>query len=233
MSKKLVFIENDQPVTTSLKVADTFDKKHFHVVRDIRDLIEQIGNESKNGLVKMFDEASYVDKKGEQRPMYYMNRDGFTLLAMGFTGKKALEFKIKYIDAFNRMEEKLNEILKDRANRWIETRQHGKETRKKATEIYYNFALYAQNQGDTREIGKIISAVTIPCNLAAGLPMKNGRDEATVHQLNCLDLIEGMVAKVIDDGVADGLPYTQIEAIARQQIRSFLSVTFQSPKLLK
>ena len=63
--------------------------------------------------------------------------------------------------------------------------------------------------------------------------MKNGRDEATVHQLNCLDLIEGMVAKVIDDGVADGLPYTQIEAIARQQIRSFLSVTFQSPKLLK
>ena len=232
MSKKLVFIENDQPVTTSLKVADTFDKPHKDVMKSVRKLLDEIDG-GKISPVKMFDEASYVDKKGEQRPMYYMNRDGFTLLAMGFTGKKALEFKIKYIDAFNRMEEKLNEILKDRANRWIETRQHGKETRKKATEIYYNFALYAQNQGDTREIGKIISAVTIPCNLAAGLPMKNGRDEATVHQLNCLDLIEGMVAKVIDDGVADGLPYTQIEAIARQQIRSFLSVTFQSPKLLK
>lgn len=41
--------------------------------------------------------------------MYIMNRDGFSLLAMGFTGKKALEWKLKYINAFNEMERQLRE----------------------------------------------------------------------------------------------------------------------------
>ena len=63
MSKKLAFIQNNQALTTSLKVAETFDKNHAHVMRDIRDLISQVGNESKIGLVKMFEESSYTDKK--------------------------------------------------------------------------------------------------------------------------------------------------------------------------
>lgn len=106
----LVKIENNQAVTTSLKVAKHFkDGRHFHVVRDIKRLIEQISDQSKFGLVKMFVESSYVDKKGETRPMYLMNRDGFTLLVMGYEGKEAMQFKLKYIEAFNAMEAKLKE----------------------------------------------------------------------------------------------------------------------------
>src|SRR5690554_5793386 len=76
----------------------------------------------------MFHEDTY-ENRGKQYPMYYMNRDGFTLLAMGFTGKKALEFKLKYIEAFNRMEQQLKELNQPsymiddpikRAEKWIE-----------------------------------------------------------------------------------------------------------------
>ena len=106
---KLVILHSNQPVTTSLKVAEVFEKEHKNVIRDIRKLIAD-ANQLKIEPVKMFDESTYIDKKNEQRPMYYMNRDGFTLLAMGFTGEKALRFKLAYINAFNRMEEELKTI---------------------------------------------------------------------------------------------------------------------------
>ena len=107
MSKKLVTVENNQPVTTSLKIAEVFGKEHFHVIRDIRGLINQMKGVSKIGDTPMFQETTYIhEQNGQTYPMYYLNRDGFTLLAMGFTGKKALEFKLKYINAFNEMEKK-------------------------------------------------------------------------------------------------------------------------------
>lgn len=100
----LVIMHDKQAVTTSLILAEAFEKEHSKVIRSI----EQKINGAKNGLVKnMFAEATYLDKKGEQRKMYYLNRDGFTFIAMGFTGRKADEFKLKYIDAFNRMEEQI------------------------------------------------------------------------------------------------------------------------------
>lgn len=103
---ELVIMHDQQAVTTSLILAEAFEKEHSKVIRSI----EQKINGAKNGLVKnMFAEATYLDKKGEQRKMYYLNRDGFTFIAMGFTGRKADEFKLKYIDAFNRMEERIKQ----------------------------------------------------------------------------------------------------------------------------
>lgn len=57
----------------------------------------------------MFVEDIYVNKRGQEQPMFYINRDGFSLLVMGFTGDKALQFKLKYIDAFNQMEKQLQQ----------------------------------------------------------------------------------------------------------------------------
>lgn len=96
----LINIKNDEAVTTSLQVAEYFHKRHDRVLRAIDNLL---GDLPKNGVVR-FNPSQYKDAKGEKRKMYYMNRDGFSLLAMGFTGKKALEWKIKYIEAFNQME---------------------------------------------------------------------------------------------------------------------------------
>lgn len=58
-------------------------------------------------LLKMFIKNNYIDTKGRTQYEYLINRDGFSLLVMGFNGNKALEWKLKYIDAFNKMEEKL------------------------------------------------------------------------------------------------------------------------------
>jgi Rha family phage regulatory protein len=101
---ELIYLKNDEAVTTSLQVAEFFHKRHDRVLRAIDNLLEGL---PKNGVVK-FNVSQYKDAKGEKRKMYYMNRDGFSLLAMGFTGQKALEWKLKYIEAFNRMESYIN-----------------------------------------------------------------------------------------------------------------------------
>lgn len=94
---ELVIMHNKQAVTTSLRVAEVFEKDHKHVLETISNLAAE------KSAAKFFAEATY-DNRGKQYPMYYMSRDGFTLLAMGFTGKRALQFKIQYIQAFNSME---------------------------------------------------------------------------------------------------------------------------------
>ena len=91
---------NDQALTNSLLVAEKFGKKHYHVMDSIRNLLN---SHEKSGQYFVLD--TYVDNSGKENPMYVMNRDGFTLLVMGFTGEKALQFKIDYIEAFNKMEQ--------------------------------------------------------------------------------------------------------------------------------
>lgn len=86
-------------MTTSLNIAEVFGKNHVHVIRSIRELDAPIEFSQSN-----FGLAEYKDEQGKQRPMYNITRDGFMLLAMGFTGKQAMRFKIAYIEAFNRME---------------------------------------------------------------------------------------------------------------------------------
>lgn len=104
--EKLVIMNNHQAVTTSLKVAEVFEKEHKDVMKSIRNLTAQ-----NCAVLKMFVEDKYINSQNKQQPMYYMNRDGFTLLAMGFTGSKAMEFKLKYIEAFNKMEQAIRQEL--------------------------------------------------------------------------------------------------------------------------
>lgn len=94
--------ENGQILASSREVADKFGKNHKDVLESIRNLTAE------NSAVKdMFQISQYTNSRGRNYDQYLMNRDGFSLLAMGFTGKKALEWKLKYINAFNMMEEKL------------------------------------------------------------------------------------------------------------------------------
>ena len=97
----LVIMKDKQAVTSSLQVADTFGKQHKHVLESIDKLVAE------NPATKSMFATGTYDNRGKQYPMYYMNRDGFTLLAMGFTGDKALQFKLQYIDAFNEMEQQV------------------------------------------------------------------------------------------------------------------------------
>lgn len=93
--------KNGQILASSLDVAQKFEKRHDHVLRDIDKLI----SDSPNLGSEMFIETTYINERGKIYRCFDMNRDGFSLISMGFTGKKALEWKLKYIDAFNKMEE--------------------------------------------------------------------------------------------------------------------------------
>lgn len=101
MEVQLVQIENNQVVVSSRQIAKDFGKQHKHVLDSIRDILA-----AENSATKFFYESTY-DNRGKEYPEYLMNRDGFSLLVMGFTGSKALEWKVRYIQAFNAMEAKL------------------------------------------------------------------------------------------------------------------------------
>ena len=90
-------------LANSLDIAERFEKRHDHVLRDIGNLLSN----SPIWGSEMFIETTYENTRGKSCRCYDMNRDGFSLLCMGFTGKDALEWKVKYINAFNKMEEKL------------------------------------------------------------------------------------------------------------------------------
>ncbi len=100
--ERLVEIRNKQVVVSSRQVAEAFGKEHRNVLADIREIIS-----AENSALTFYQENTYTAGTGKRYPEYLMNRDGFSLLAMGFTGKKALEWKIKYIQAFSEMESML------------------------------------------------------------------------------------------------------------------------------
>lgn len=103
MSKNLITLDTSgQPVASSRDIAEHFGKEHKNVLQSIENLTAE-----NSALTQMFFKTSYTSGTGKAYPMYLMNRDGFTLLAMGFTGKAALEWKLKYIEAFNAMESEL------------------------------------------------------------------------------------------------------------------------------
>lgn len=104
MNEIVLSTKSGEPVASSRQVAENFGKEHKDTLESIRQILAAENSATKS----MFYETTF-ENRGKQYPMYLMNRDGFTLLAMGFTGKAALEWKLKYIAAFNEMEKKLTE----------------------------------------------------------------------------------------------------------------------------
>lgn len=175
MVNELVIMHGQQAVTTSLKVAEVFEKNHRDVTRSIDGLKKDVRN-----FAQMFLEGNEPDSYGRNRRIYYMNRDGFTLLAMGFTGKKAMQFKLQYIEAFNAMEHRLTTeqdsyMIADpieRAKRWIEEQKALKETQKQL-EIAKPKVLFADSVSS--------SETTILIGVLAKIIKQNGVEYLTVE----------------------------------------------------
>lgn len=163
-----VRVENDQLITDSRNVAAVFGKQHGHILRDIQNIQKDVSN-----FGEMFFESTMPDSYGRQQRVYLMNRDGFTLLAMGFTGKDAMQWKLKYIDAFNRLEKAWNspEAVMARAlqyanNKLMAVTQQNKELSERVTQQqehisllepkadYYDGVLESKNTIDVTTIAK-------------------------------------------------------------------------------
>ncbi len=102
MNDIVLAIQNNESVVSSRQLAQSFNKEHRNVLRNIDMLKKDVLN-----FEQMFFETVEADTYGRNQRTYLMTREGFTLLTMSFTGKKALEWKIKYIEAFNKMEKEL------------------------------------------------------------------------------------------------------------------------------
>lgn len=126
-------IFNGKPVVQSKEIALRFQKKHQHVLRDIekiRSALPESFSASNFGLAK------YVDIQGKSRPSYNLTRDAFSLLAMGFTGKAAILWKLKYIEAFNSLEQgviaqgsEIERLTKEK-QRYLDGLEEGKRLQK-------------------------------------------------------------------------------------------------------
>ena len=109
-------------VVSSRQVAEDFEKRHDKLFSEIErmygDLIATKNGNARNGGHPLFYKNSYIHPQNKQTySEYLMNRDGFALLVMGFTGEKALAWKLKYIAAFNEMEEVLKRLFIDSVHR--------------------------------------------------------------------------------------------------------------------
>ncbi|KAF6620522.1 Rha family transcriptional regulator [Paenibacillus sp. EKM102P] len=118
MSKKLKTIMGDEfgitaldgiPVVSSRKVGEIFVKRHDHVLRDIANIQSSLPKIGESDWDINFIKSSYKNDRGKEYPEFLLTENGFTLLAMGFTGENAIKFKIKYIEKFNEMKKFIQE----------------------------------------------------------------------------------------------------------------------------
>lgn len=107
-----VFVDNhDTSRVDSLFIAELFEKNHKEVLRDIRKITASTSGLSEEFRQRNFAPSSYRNQQNKKQPCYYLTRDGFTMLVMGYTGQKAMQFKELYIKRFNEMESMIKSLV--------------------------------------------------------------------------------------------------------------------------
>ncbi len=105
---------NGRPAVTSLEIAEHFEIKHKNVLRDIKAISVKIPDSFRElNFEPTFQTVAGPNNSSRQEPLYLLTRDGFTLLAMGYNSKRAIEWKIRYIEAFNALEAHALELARE------------------------------------------------------------------------------------------------------------------------
>lgn len=117
---EIVYISvKGNPVTDSLMLAEFFGKQHSHVLRDIRNTINALESDelhSVHNWMQLYYATTYTDSSGKNNEKFVLSKNGARLLIMGWTGKKAMQFKIDYMNAFDQMEAQLKTSLQQKAD---------------------------------------------------------------------------------------------------------------------
>lgn len=199
---------NEQLVTSSRKVAEKFEKEHKNVIQSIREILA-----AEISATKFFYETTYTNR-GKEYPEFLMNRDGFSLLVMGFQGAKAMKWKLEYIEAFNGMEDMLKRLIAERNEKQIE-RVKSKQARYILTDAIRDFVKESPNKkfaypNYTKLVYKALFDKT-PKELREEYGVtdnhKNVRDYFNVEELEMVIRMEGLVSGLL----ACGWGYQQIK----------------------
>lgn len=116
--RAMVLVENGEARTTSYAIAEAFNKTHSHVMRDIKKIIKQCGEEFAKSNFGLTFENKKIGNSVRNTPFYRISKDGFMLLVMGFTGEKAMQTKIEFINAFNWMANQLTQAFQSKWARY-------------------------------------------------------------------------------------------------------------------
>lgn len=149
----LVTMQQGKAITTSRKVAEVFNKSHFHVQRDIKTLqIPTEIHQSNFGLI------FYEDKYGRKQPEYTLTKDGMVLLVMGYNTDRAMAFKIQYINAFNAMQQQLEQQAKQQLS---EAKAKQEQIRASSMKVSKNATKLVEL---AKDLDKSIKVLTDNCN---------------------------------------------------------------------
>jgi phage regulator Rha-like protein len=186
---------------------------------------------------------SFVDGRGRIQQGCELTRDGFSILAMGLTGPKALEWKLKYLGAFNAMEARLIEIDKAVPKAapidWAAARLQGKQTRKGFTDTVKKFVDYATTQGSQSASKYYMNLTKMEYKALDMLELQktaigNFRDTLDTMDVAFLQVAELTAAQALEDGMAAGVHYKEIFQLAKQKVQTYAAgITLSSPDKYK
>lgn len=123
----VIIVENGEPMTTSLKIAEMFGKRHSDVIRDIREGIQKIEEADPDANLRSakFEETSYIDSNAQERTMFKLNKNAMIFVVMGYKTKKATRIKLEYIASFDDMQKQLEQVgLSDQQTNLITAEAH-------------------------------------------------------------------------------------------------------------
>lgn len=224
---KIIHVDGGRPWTDSRMVAEKFHKRHDNVIRAHKNL-----KCSKEFNALNFEAVDYIDDKGEYRQMIRMTRDGFTLLAMGFTGEDAMIWKERYISAFNQMEQELTrQAISKHDAVWKQARLCGKVARLELTDAVQEFVEYAHAQGSTnaRMYYTSITMMEYRALFLIGKAIGEGfRDKLTALQSSYLTTAESIAQRALREGMTNALHYKAIYTLAKERIEQFAAMIGKS-----
>lgn len=239
-----------EPVTTSRAVAEQFGKQHKNVVQNIESIIAELNGSglnfqptpTDNGGELNFEPANepnfqpvnrefaarnfflteYTDEQGKPRKQYILTRDGFTLLAMGFTGAKAMQFKVAYINAFNRMEE----LIRGKGAGLLENAQRAAAQLGAVEDIAGAGKDTAADEVASQTLRALRAALE-----SGAVTLRRKRSELGIGESNCIGSYDYNEARVLSsklyalysESLASPLPYNTWHALIRYSGRFHFS----------
>lgn len=209
----------NEMTTSSRIIAEYFGKAHRDVLKTIR-AIEC----SEEFSLRNFAQRDFDNERGQTYQEYIITRDGFTILAMGFTGKKAMSWKEKFLTAFNAME---SELIRERSNLdWKAARLQGKAVRRNTTDTIQDFIQYATAQGSVNAKMYYANLTKMEYKALDILEQSkqssgNFRDTLDLMQIGFLQVAENIASTAIQKGMLDNLHYKEIYIFAKDKVTQY------------
>ena len=205
--------------TTSKIIADHFGKAHTEVIKSINRLMSE-----ESSIVMYFHDCELVNNRGVSYKGYKITRDGFSLLAMGFTGKKALSWKVAFLKAFNAMEKTL--LNQQKTVDWQAARLQGKAVRKNTTDTIQDFIEYATNQGSKNAKMYYANITKMEYKALDILEQSkhvtgNFRNTLDLMQIGFLQVAENIATLSMKKGMEQALDYHDIYTLAKQKVTEY------------